>query len=161
MTSFTSFSQTLRAGSIRGLSIPSVGSGHSDSQTIGMYPQSNSTPYQPAAAAPTLFASWTPRASYYAAAFVVFLVAWLLRPKSQTCKLSVPFYGASKLKWIFDAESQIVASYNKVGIAPLSHAELDDLLADSVPGPGLPNQSYRGDPGHGSSKVHCRAQGTT
>ncbi|TFB00160.1 Ent-kaurene oxidase [Trichoderma ghanense] len=78
-----------------------------------MYPQSNSTPFQPAAGAPTLFASWTPRATYYVATLAVLLVAWLLRPKPQPCKLGVPFYGASKLKWIFDAESQIVASYNK------------------------------------------------
>ncbi|RFU74429.1 hypothetical protein TARUN_7822 [Trichoderma arundinaceum] len=78
-----------------------------------MYRQSNSTPFQSAVESPPFFAFWTPRASFYATAFVVLLAAWLLRPKSRSSKLSVPFYGASKLKWIFDAESQIVQSYTK------------------------------------------------
>lgn len=78
-----------------------------------MYPQSNFTLFQ-AIEAPPFFADWTPRAGYYATALVMLLAAWFLRIKSQSCKLSVPFYGASKLKWIFDAESQVVASYNKV-----------------------------------------------
>ncbi|KAL6788456.1 cytochrome P450 [Trichoderma sp. SZMC 28012] len=78
-----------------------------------MYRQSNSTPFPSAVEATSLFTSWTPRTSYYAAVLVMLLAAWLLRPKSHCSKLSVPFYGASKLKWIFDAESQIVASYSK------------------------------------------------
>lgn len=150
----------MQAGSIRGLSIPSLGSAHSDPLAVAMYPQSNSTPFHAAAGTPALFASWTPKASYYVATLVVLLVAWLLRPKSQPSKLSVPFYGASKLKWIFDAESQIVTSYNKVGDRALDLADLDDLQADSVSRSSLPNQGYRRNSSHDSPKVHCRAQGT-
>ncbi|KAH6603324.1 hypothetical protein Trco_008099 [Trichoderma cornu-damae] len=78
-----------------------------------MYRQSNSTPSQFPVQSPPLFAHRTPRIGCYAIAAVVLLAAWLLRPRSRSSKLSVPFYGASKWKWIFDAESQIVDSYRK------------------------------------------------
>ncbi|KAL7795013.1 cytochrome P450 [Trichoderma ceciliae] len=82
-------------------------------QTITMYHQSNSTPCQSAVAWPPLLTQWTPRTGYFVTAFVVLLAAWLLRPNSRSGRLCVPSYGASKLKWIFDAESQIVESYGK------------------------------------------------
>lgn len=125
-----------------------------------MYRQSNSTPFPSAVEATSLFTSWTPRTSYYVAVLVMLLVAWFLKPKSQCSKLSVPFYGASKLKWIFDAESQIVASYSKVRLRTfLSTRGLDDLLAHPVSRPGLSNQGDGGNSSYDPSKVHRRAQG--
>ncbi|CAM1510239.1 Fc.00g005740.m01.CDS01 [Cosmosporella sp. VM-42] len=53
------------------------------------------------------------RLSYYVAIALVLLAAWLMQSRKQTSKLEVPFYKASKTKWIFDAESLIKDSYSK------------------------------------------------
>ncbi|KAM0255315.1 hypothetical protein ACHAQJ_005905 [Trichoderma viride] len=76
--------------------------------------QSNSTPLPWAVESSPLFAYWTPRTGYYVTTLTVLFAVWLfLRPKSQSSTLCVPFHGASKWKWIFDAESQIIESYRK------------------------------------------------
>lgn len=51
--------------------------------------------------------------SYYIAVGIALLVAYLLQPKKQGCT-SVPFYKASRLKWMFDAEGLVRDSYGKV-----------------------------------------------
>ncbi|KAF4982027.1 hypothetical protein FZEAL_2277 [Fusarium zealandicum] len=53
------------------------------------------------------------RASYYITIAIVLLTVWLVRSRKQTSKLEVPFYKASKTKWIFDAENLIKDSYTK------------------------------------------------
>lgn len=53
-------------------------------------------------------------ASYYVAIFSVLLLVYLLSPFRRPSGVDVPFYKAGKLKWIFDAESLVVDSYNKV-----------------------------------------------
>ncbi|KAM5356401.1 hypothetical protein ACJ41O_003047 [Fusarium nematophilum] len=53
------------------------------------------------------------RASYYITITILLLTVWLLRSRNQGSKLEVPFYKASKTKWIFDAETLIKDSYTK------------------------------------------------
>ncbi|KAF5018726.1 hypothetical protein F66182_9285 [Fusarium sp. NRRL 66182] len=53
------------------------------------------------------------RASYYITITVVLFTLWLLRSRKQTCQLEVPFYKASKKKWIFEAEALIKDSYTE------------------------------------------------
>ena len=55
------------------------------------------------------------RLSYYLALLVALLVAYLMRP---TTKLSVsaPFYKASRMKWMFSADTLVRDSYGKVRI---------------------------------------------
>ncbi|KAH6889977.1 cytochrome P450 [Thelonectria olida] len=53
------------------------------------------------------------RASYYAAIALILLATWLLRSRKHSTKIEVPFYSASKTKWIFDAETLIKDSYGK------------------------------------------------
>ncbi|KFA78103.1 hypothetical protein S40288_05679 [Stachybotrys chartarum IBT 40288] len=53
------------------------------------------------------------RFGYYVAVGVIVLCAWLLQPSQHHSKLAVPFYKASKRKWIFDAENLIRDSYAK------------------------------------------------
>lgn len=67
------------------------------------------------------------RLGIYAAIAVVLLVAWLLQPSKQTSKIEAPFYKASKTKWIFDAETLIKDSYNKVCSARF-HSHLVSVL---------------------------------
>ncbi|GFP59787.1 cytochrome P450 monooxygenase ATR2 [Trichoderma asperellum] len=79
-----------------------------------MDPQSNSTSFPWAAESSALSAYWTPRTGYYLTIFTVLLSVWLfLRSNPESSKLCVPLYKTSKLKWIFDAESQIVKSYKQ------------------------------------------------
>lgn len=78
-----------------------------------MESQSNSTSFESS----SLSAYWTPRTGYYLTILTVLLSVWLfLRSKPESSKLCVPFYKTSKLKWIFDAESQIVKSYKQVSL---------------------------------------------
>lgn len=53
---------------------------------------------------------------YYTAFFTVLLVAWLVQLSRQTNKIAVPLYKASKWKWIFDGETLIKDSYEKVSL---------------------------------------------
>ncbi|KAF7554485.1 hypothetical protein G7046_g6810 [Stylonectria norvegica] len=65
---------------------------------------------------PQLANSYGKRFSYYAAILLVLLAVWVLQSslfRKQTSKLDIPFYKASKTKWIFDAESLIKDSYEK------------------------------------------------
>lgn len=52
-------------------------------------------------------------ATYYVAVGIALLVAYLLQPKKQGCT-SAPFYSASRIKWMFNAEGLIMDSYGKV-----------------------------------------------
>ncbi|KAK5995867.1 Cytochrome P450 monooxygenase ATR2 [Cladobotryum mycophilum] len=57
---------------------------------------------------------WNTRVFVYTAVAVVLLVVWLVKPSSQSDNLQdIPFYKASKRKWIFDAETLIKDSYHK------------------------------------------------
>ncbi|KAF5006595.1 hypothetical protein FDECE_7031 [Fusarium decemcellulare] len=53
------------------------------------------------------------RASYYITIVIVLLTVWLIRSRKPSSKLEIPFYKASKTKWIFDAETLIKDSYTK------------------------------------------------
>ena len=52
--------------------------------------------------------------TYYLAISVVLFLAWTWRNRKPASGVDAPFYKASKLKWMFDAESLIIDSYNKV-----------------------------------------------
>lgn len=54
------------------------------------------------------------RPYYYLAFAGVAAFVWLFCMRSDTSKLDIPFYKASKTKWIFDAETLIKDSYQKV-----------------------------------------------
>lgn len=124
-----------------------------------MDPQSNSTSFPWAAESSALSAYWTPRTGYYLTILTVLLSVWLfLRSNPESSKLCVPFYKTSKLKWIFDAESQIVKSYKQVKLTSpcqVSKALMTCLQANLVSRPGLSDQGNRGDSGHYSPKIHC------
>jgi hypothetical protein len=50
---------------------------------------------------------------YYIAIGAILVCTWLFQSKKEPA-VSVPFYKASKSKWMFDAETQIRNSYSKV-----------------------------------------------
>jgi hypothetical protein len=56
--------------------------------------------------------------SAYVAIFSVLLLLYLLSPFNRPHGVDVPFYKAGKMKWIFDAETLVVDSYNKVSTVP-------------------------------------------
>ncbi|KAI0471965.1 ent-kaurene oxidase [Xylariaceae sp. FL0804] len=53
------------------------------------------------------------RLSYYVALGLVLLCIWLFQPAKSKCCVSAPFYKASRLKWMFGADTLIKDSYNK------------------------------------------------
>ncbi|KAI1462407.1 ent-kaurene oxidase [Annulohypoxylon moriforme] len=53
------------------------------------------------------------RLSYYVAISAILLCIWLFQPDKQICGVSAPFYKASRLKWMFSADSLIKDSYSK------------------------------------------------
>lgn len=59
-------------------------------------------------------ASGGKRFGYYLVITALLLVVWFMQSRKQTSVLGVPFYKASKTKWIFDAETLIKDSYTKV-----------------------------------------------
>ena len=59
------------------------------------------------------------RAGYYITISAVLLTLWLILSRKQTSQLEVPFYKASKKKWLFDAETLIKDSYTKVRLSNL------------------------------------------
>ncbi|KAJ4263157.1 hypothetical protein NW762_006779 [Fusarium torreyae] len=59
------------------------------------------------------FVSGGKRAVYYITIGVVLLTLWLILSRKETSQLEVPFYKASKKKWLFDAETLIKDSYTK------------------------------------------------
>ncbi|KAF4493493.1 cytochrome P450 monooxygenase (lovA) [Fusarium agapanthi] len=52
-------------------------------------------------------------AGYYITITIFLVAVWFFFPKKQTSHLEIPFYKASKTKWIFDAETLIKDSYTK------------------------------------------------
>ncbi|KAK8067076.1 hypothetical protein PG997_013823 [Apiospora hydei] len=52
------------------------------------------------------------RLSYYLALLVALLVAYFMRPKTQR-SVSAPFYKASRMKWMFSADTLVRDSYGK------------------------------------------------
>lgn len=52
--------------------------------------------------------------TYYLAISVVLFLAWTWRSRKPAPGVDAPLYKASRLKWMLDAETQIVTSYNKV-----------------------------------------------
>lgn len=74
--------------------------------------------------------------SYYVAIGAVLFVAWLLQPKKQRLS-GIPFYSASKTRWIFDSEKLILDSYGKVGLPcdslsrPSPRFHVDGRIADT------------------------------
>ena len=103
------------------------------------------------------------RASYYVAIAVVLFAAWLLQSRKSASKIEVPFYKASKRKWIFDAENLIKDSYRKVGRCA------QDLWRDSshtnppliVLWQSVPDQGNRGSANNRAVKVRRRTQGAS
>jgi hypothetical protein len=53
---------------------------------------------------------------YYAAIAIVILCAWFFHSPKQELHVSVPFYGVSRMKWMFSADKLIKESYSKVGV---------------------------------------------
>ncbi|KAI1482955.1 ent-kaurene oxidase [Daldinia eschscholtzii] len=53
------------------------------------------------------------RLSYYIAISVVLFCIWLFQSDRQKCSVSAPFYKASRLKWMFSADTLIRDSYFK------------------------------------------------
>ncbi|KAL7625324.1 hypothetical protein AAE478_004540 [Parahypoxylon ruwenzoriense] len=53
------------------------------------------------------------RLSYYIAIGTVLLCIWLFQPNKQKCSISAPFFKASRLKWMFSADTLIKESYSK------------------------------------------------
>ena len=55
--------------------------------------------------------------SYYVALGAILLAAYIFQSlqSSKSKHVEVPFYKASKMKWMFDAETLVRDSYNKVG----------------------------------------------
>ncbi|KAI1500539.1 cytochrome P450 [Biscogniauxia marginata] len=51
--------------------------------------------------------------SYYVAIAVVLFCVWLSQPTKQKCRVSAPFYKASRIKWMFNAEVLVRDSYSK------------------------------------------------
>jgi hypothetical protein len=64
--------------------------------------------------------------SYYVALACVLLAGVLLRSSRERGGVDAPFYKASRMKWMFDAETLVRDSYNKV--RPYSSLHLLDLL---------------------------------
>lgn len=52
--------------------------------------------------------------TYYLAFGLIIFLTWVWRNRSPKLVVDAPFYEASKLKWMFDAESLILDSYSKV-----------------------------------------------
>lgn len=52
--------------------------------------------------------------TYYLALDGLLFLAWAWRNRGPALVVDAPFYKASKLKWMFDAESLILDSYSKV-----------------------------------------------
>lgn len=52
--------------------------------------------------------------TYYVALGGLLFLAWAWRNSRPALVVDAPFYRASKLKWMFDAESLILDSYSKV-----------------------------------------------
>lgn len=59
------------------------------------------------------------RAGLYLVFAAVLLVAWLVRSAATCTRIEVPLYKASRWKWVFDAETLIRDSYQKVCPTPL------------------------------------------
>ncbi|KAI0881093.1 ent-kaurene oxidase [Annulohypoxylon maeteangense] len=53
------------------------------------------------------------RLSYYVAISAILLCIWLFQPDKQKCGVSAPFYKASRLKWMFSADTLVKDSYSK------------------------------------------------
>ncbi|KAI0007725.1 ent-kaurene oxidase [Xylariaceae sp. FL0662B] len=53
------------------------------------------------------------RISYYVAIGVVLVCLWFFQPNNQKCGVAVPFYKASRLKWVFSADTLVRDSYFK------------------------------------------------
>ncbi|KAI8964909.1 ent-kaurene oxidase [Daldinia sp. FL1419] len=51
--------------------------------------------------------------SYYVAIGTVLLCIWLFQSNQEKCGVSAPFYQASRLKWMFNADTLIKDSYSK------------------------------------------------
>lgn len=67
---------------------------------------------------PTALVVQSKHFSYYIAFGAALLVAYLFQSVQSTKSRQVeaPFYKASKMKWMFDAENLVRDSYNKVNI---------------------------------------------
>ena len=56
--------------------------------------------------------------TYYLAISIVLFLAWTWRNRRPVSGVDAPLYKASKLRWMFDAESLIIDSYNRVRPSP-------------------------------------------
>jgi hypothetical protein len=77
---------------------------------------------------------------YYIAVTIFLIAIWFFLPKKQTSHLEIPFYKASKTKWIFDAETLIKDSYTKVGRSSVTYTTY--TYAVPVSRSSLPDQGY-------------------
>ncbi|KAI0600558.1 cytochrome P450 [Biscogniauxia sp. FL1348] len=53
------------------------------------------------------------RLSYYVAIITVLFCLWLSQPSKQKCRVAAPFYKASRIKWMFNADALVQDSYSK------------------------------------------------
>lgn len=102
--------------------------------------------------------------TYYLAVSAVLFLAWTWRARKPAPGVDAPFHKASKLKWWFDAETEIINSYNKVrggSFAPrmLERWQWCERLTGAVPGQGVPDQGDRGRPGPHTRQLNRGAQG--
>ena len=56
--------------------------------------------------------------TYYLALSAVLFLGWAWQSRKPDLRVDAPLYKTSKLKWYFDAETQIINSYNKVWWRP-------------------------------------------
>lgn len=78
--------------------------------------------------------------AYYIAVTIFLIAIWFFLPKKQTSHLEIPFYKASKTKWIFDAETLIKDSYTKVCRLNITYTAY--TYAVPVSRPSLSDQGY-------------------
>ncbi|KAI1332107.1 cytochrome P450 [Xylariaceae sp. FL0255] len=51
--------------------------------------------------------------SYYVTIIAILFCAWFFKPNTKRTRISAPFYKASRIKWMFNADSLIKDSYSK------------------------------------------------
>jgi hypothetical protein len=86
--------------------------------------------------------------TYYVAIATTLLIAYLLQPRKYNSVVA-PFYKASRMKWMFSADSLVRDSYNKVSSPHLTGRHLLfcpklRIYSRIVPGSGVPDQVHRG-----------------
>ncbi len=71
--------------------------------------------------------------TYYVAAVCVLLFTFVLRTSRRKDGVDAPFYKASKMKWMFDAETLVRDSYVKVGSHPFYTTSIAGGTGSGIP----------------------------